>query len=607
MIDFGKKCIILTRVSTTQQDYQFQLDALYKYAEDLGLDRPLIDISTKESGFRSMEAKDGFKKVIQFLSDNDCRIVLCTELSRLAREKIILEQIKEWFVNNKIQLYVKDQNFKLFNDNGEVDMTTDIIFSVYASMAQSEMREKKKRMSRGLGSLLSSGYAVVGPTAFGYAKRKTAEKINGKYRTELIIDDEKAEQVKKVFDWALNGIGGDKTRCSVNAIVKECIARGFDDYLTSPSNVKKCLNNEGYTGSKTTHNRRKNPAYWDYGHKDEPRYIESNSHVIKYPPIISREKFEAVQKRMRSGYTHLDEVGLNVYADKSRTHITLLAKILICPVCGRFLGGNYRMKQDRLMVYYRCGEYHPQRSTFAMPLFDSSIWGFCKSNFEIYRDFLKKSAGADTTEIDKRIANFHSMIDSIEREKEEYLAQILSLGRMSAKLQAKVKDKVNEYDSQISELHSSILREQESLETIKLMADLKDTEDAVETSKEEMRKYIQLLVYRVLPVFRTVRLYVLKVTLNKGISIPYTTHEEEEAQVEDVPVYLIVDGIQGVSPKLRCIYSPSVAFDQDKGTFTIDGTTVNASEVFEDVEDDFSKELPFRRLNIYQDDTPKNK
>lgn len=607
MIDFGKKCIILTRVSTTQQDYQFQLDALYKYAEDLGLDKPLIDISTKESGFRSMEAKDGFKKVIKFLSENNCRIVLCTELSRLAREKIILEQIKEWFVNNKIQLYVKDQNFKLFNDNGEVDMTTDIIFSVYASMAQSEMREKKKRMSRGLGTLLSSGYAVVGPTAFGYAKRKTTEKINGKYRTELIIDEEKAEQVKKVFDWCLYGIGGDKTRCSVNAIVKESIARGFDPYLTSPSNVKKCLANEGYTGSKTTHNRRKNPAYWDYGHKDEPRYIESRSHTIKYPAIISREKFEAVQKKMRSGYNHLDEVGLNVYADKSRTHITLLAKILICPVCGRFLTGNYRQREDRLMAYYRCGEFHQSRNTFAMPLFDTAIWEFCKSNYETYLDFLKKSAGTDTTEIDKRIVNYHSMIDNIEKEKDEYLAQILSLGKMSPKLQAKVKAKVDEYDSQIAELNSSILREQETLETIKMMSDLSDTELALETSKEEMRKYIQLLVHQVLPVYKTVRLYVLKVTLNRGILVPYTTHEESQVEVDDVPVYLIIDGIQGCSPKVRCVYSPSVVFDQDNGTFTVDGTTVNVKDVFEDVEDEFSREIVFRRLNIYQDDTPKNK
>ena len=120
MVDFGKKCLILTRVSTSEQDYQFQLDALYKYAEELGLDRPFKDISTKESGFRSMKSKNGFNQVIQTLAEHDCRIVLCTELSRVARDKYVLESIKEWFVKNKIQLYVKDQGFKLFNDDGEV-------------------------------------------------------------------------------------------------------------------------------------------------------------------------------------------------------------------------------------------------------------------------------------------------------------------------------------------------------------------------------------------------------------------------------------------------------------------------------------------------------
>ena len=129
----------------------------------------------------------------------------------------------------------------------------------------------------------------------------------------------------------------------------------------------------------------------------------------------------------------------------------------------------------------------------------------------------------------------------------------------------------------------------------------------METSKEEMRKYIQLLVHQVLPVYKTVRLYVLKVTLNRGILVPYTTHEESQVEVDDVPVYLIIDGIQGCSPKVRCVYSPSVVFDQDNGTFTVDGTAVNAKDVFEDVEDEFSREIVFRRLNIYQDDTPKNK
>ncbi len=606
MIDFGKKCIILTRVSTSQQDYQFQLDALYKYANDLGLDKPLIDISTKESGFRSMEAKDGFKRVIEFLSDNDCQIVLCTELSRLAREKIILEQIKEWFVSNKIQLYVKDQNFRLFNDNGEVDMSTDIIFSVYASMAQSEMREKKKRMTRGLNTLLASGYSVVGPTAFGYIKQKTEEKVHGKYRSILVKNDEQAKQIQTIFEWALHGINGDKTRCSARAIMLECVARGFDPYLTSISNVKKCLTNEGYTGSKITHNRRKNPDYWDYGHKDAPRYIESASHTIKYPPIISKELFDAVQKRMSSEYTHLEKVSGNAFADKSRKHVSLLSKLFICPECGRFMCGEYRWRDDRLVTTYRCGEQHVKRGNFAMPLYDTAIWSFCKSNIETYLDFLKKASGTDTEEIEKRKANFEQMVEAIEKEKDEYLEQILSLGRMSPKLQAKVKEKVDEYDKQISQYQSSILKEEETLAKIRQITDLSDTELALETSKENMRKYIQLLIYRIYSTYRTVRLTIIEVKLNPRVIVPYTTPEEPRPS-SDTSVYLIVDGIQGMSPKLKCIYSPSISFNASDGTFKYGEKIITTKDVLEDADDEFSRELPFRRLNIYQDDIPKNK
>ncbi len=604
MLDFGKNCIILTRVSTSQQDYQFQLDALYKYAKELGLNKPLIDISTKESGFRSMESKDGFKRVIEFLTENDCRVVLCTELSRLAREKIILEQIKEWFVSNKIQLYVKDQNFRLFNDDGEVDMSTDIIFSVYASMAQSEMREKKKRMSRGLKSLLASGYSIVGPTPFGYVKKKTEEKVHGKYRSYLDINEEQAKQVQTIFDWALHGINGDKTKCSARAIALEAVARGFDQYLTSLSNVKKCLANEGYTGSKTTHNKRKNPAYWEYGHKDEPRYIESASHTIKYPQIISKERFDAVQKRMNSEYTHLAEVATNVYADKSRSHVSILSKLLVCPVCGHFMTGSYRQRDDHLMSYYRCGQYHEQRSTYAMPLYDTAIWSFCKSNWLAYLTFLKKSSGTDTAEIEKRKANFEQMIETVEKEKEEYLEQIISLGKMSPKLQAKVKEKVAEYDKQIKGYRASIIKEQENIEVLQRMTNLKHTELAVENSKEDMKKFVQIIVNRVYPIYRTKRLCIIEVSLNQGITVPYTTPESPQVNSE-ATVYLLVDGIQGYTPKLRCVYSPEIIFDKTNGTFRYGEKQLTTEDIFGDTDDTFSRELLFRRLDIYQDDVPK--
>lgn len=603
VMDFGKKCIILTRVSTIEQDYQFQLDALYKYAEELGLDKPLTDISTKESGFRTMESKDGFRRVIDFMKKHDCRIVLCTELSRLAREKIILEQIKDWFVTNKIQLYIKDQGFRLFNENGEIDMATDIIFSVYASMAQSEMKEKRKRMSRGLGSLLSSGYSLVGPPPFGYLKRKTSMKINGKYRNELVVNDSQAEQIRTIFHWYLEGIDGDRTRCSFFAIQKECIARGYDQYLTSLSNLKKCMKNEGYTGSKTTHNKHKNPAFWDYGHTDEPHYINSQSHTIKYPPIISRELFDAVQAKMRAGYNHIENNGSNVYADKSRTHITILAKTIICPECGCYLTGNYRMRNGRMENTYRCSHHHPNRTTLSMPLFDALIWSFCKSNWKTYLTFLKKTAGVDTSDAERRIENYQKKIDEIKNEKETYLEQIITYGPLSEKLKAKVDKKVKSYDSQISSIKNILLKESESLAVIKGFKNFAYTEEAIESSKAEMRKYIQLMIQRIEYVYKTKRLYLIKVTLTKDVKVPFTTNDAESPN--DTPVYLIIDGIQARTPKIRCIYSPSIVYCNDNNTFQRGDVTYTIQDVFEDTDDLFSREVLFKPLKVYENDIPK--
>ena len=136
---FGKTCVCLARVSTSAQDYQAQIDALHKKAAELGY-TVIQDVKTKESGFRSYDKKEGFKELIDIMNNNKCRIVLCTELSRLSRKKILLEQIKQWFIDNKIQLIVIDLNFTLFDEQQNTSMTTDIVFSVFAAMAESEMK-----------------------------------------------------------------------------------------------------------------------------------------------------------------------------------------------------------------------------------------------------------------------------------------------------------------------------------------------------------------------------------------------------------------------------------------------------------------------------------
>ena len=140
-----KKCLLLTRVSTKYQDFTPQEEDLKKYANDLGYEVAGI-ISTKESGFRTIERKDGFKQVKEFFSTNpDCRTLIITELSRLSRYDDVLIHCKTYFKENKIQLIVKDISFRLFDENGNYNYSSDITFNLFATIASSEMQQKKDR------------------------------------------------------------------------------------------------------------------------------------------------------------------------------------------------------------------------------------------------------------------------------------------------------------------------------------------------------------------------------------------------------------------------------------------------------------------------------
>jgi hypothetical protein len=92
--------------------------------------------------------------------------------------------------------------------------------------------------------------------------------------------------------------------------------------------------------------------------------------------------------------------------------------------------------------------------------------------------------------------------------------------------------------------------------------------------------------------------------MNQGITVPYTTLDSPQANSK-ATVYLLVDGIQGYTPKQRCIYSPEITFDKKNGTFRYGENQLTTEDVFGDTDDTFSRELLFRRLDIYQDDVPK--
>jgi DNA invertase Pin-like site-specific DNA recombinase len=374
----GKCAILLVRVSTEIQDYEPQLKDLEKYAKDKGFTK-LKRIETKESGLADAKNKVGLLELYKFIDENpEYSTVFATEMSRLARRQTILHDIREWLVKRKIQLFLKDTGYSLFDDNGKVSAAGDVMFTLYGYFAESEMKQKKERFIRKKKQLMELGLSISGKTLFGYSRVNTTSK-----RTTLIPHEENAEIVRKIFNWYLHGIDEVNANPSIKAIALHCLKLGFPKYTHSKRNINKLLKEDGYTGEKTTNNKRKNPNYEDES-RDEKYLITNNK--IKYPKIIEQELYQSVQKRL---------IENNSKADKSHVHTTILSRLIKCPVCGNHFNADYRIKDGGLKHSYRCSgraKANPcnNKQSVSMVMIDSVVWSLIKTDLRVLADSINK-------------------------------------------------------------------------------------------------------------------------------------------------------------------------------------------------------------------------
>lgn len=419
--NFGDSAIIVARISTPQQTESPQLEDLREYAKGLGF-RNIKEFGTTESGFLEMDDKQGWNLVVDFFETHpEYKTLVCTELSRLSRVKSTLMLIEEYLVKNKIQLIVKDINFFLFNEYGVVTAGADMIFTLYASFASSEMSNKRERFKRALKEYRQHGYSIGGKELFGYTREYVKIEGRNKPLSRYIINEKEKAEILQIYKWYAFGIDGDLSRTSARTITEKCIEEGMSEYLHSKRNVTKCLKEKAYTGFKETHNRMKNPEYWNYHKFDKPKYIQAESYLCIYPPIFEGDDaylFEYVQSRMHENNSKVNE---GIVVLKERKHTTILSKLLICPECGRFLHGEYRIKNGVQRYSYRCaysrGVVHKCNftSTLGMQMLDSLIWEYCRGEIsKIRRDELKKKTDNATEEIQHKILNIQAKIDEFE-------------------------------------------------------------------------------------------------------------------------------------------------------------------------------------------------
>ena len=605
---FGNTCVGIARVSTNIQDTTAQATTLQNTAQEMGLNLVRI-FETKESGFISLDKKDGFGMLQEYLKTHNCKIVIVTELSRLARRKIILEYIKQWFLDNQIQLYVINISFPLFDNFGKAMPTSDITFSIFAALAESEMKEKKVRFAQAHRDLNAEGLSIVGKVLFGYKRVRNAVKMRGRLRSKMEVNEEEAEQVRQVFDWYLNGINGDITQASISKIRDECVARGYAKYFHSKRNVNKALKCPFYTGELiTTQYRRKSTEYWSYKDENAPKYVESEPGTVRYPQIISKEIFDAVQKKMVLANTKLRDDGNGGFADLSREHFTLLAKLVKCN-CGRGMVGDYRKGRghtghELVIKTYRCTNHGKHDSvTLPMRLLDFAVWTICKNNREKYYEHLRSFPfQSSVDELNQKITNLEVEKAAIDLKKKELVSRYFKVRTMKIDSEDIFNQEMGALNNDASRIEQQINKEKDRQQQL-LNAKADITEYAqhihnIEGDKYNMRVFIQRMVKEIRPLYRDGFNTVTEIVMRDLTFAVRTTDPDDVANDLPDKVYVIMNTQCNQIPKISYISGPCL-FDPEKKVFNLPNSDEATLEhVFADAEEVYFHRLTFIPLNI---------
>ncbi len=262
-----KRVGIYCRVSTSNAEQLQSLTAQASHLTRLVAAMPqwvladiYMDIATSKTGSSRKE----FNRMLEDCHSNKLDIILTKNISRFGRDSVeILDALNQ----------LKQLGVRVIFEQEELDTEktdSDLMISIIEALAQAENESRSENIKWGIKQRAAAGTSkLYDRKCYGYKHDE-----DGK----LIIDEEKAHNVKLIFELYLSGQ-------SILGIIRELERRN----ILSPTGKEKwckrtidvMLSNEKYTG--------------------DVRLLKSGNGEVHYlssdnnPAIISKEVFEAVQ------------------------------------------------------------------------------------------------------------------------------------------------------------------------------------------------------------------------------------------------------------------------------------------------------------------------
>lgn len=426
------KAIILSRVSSNHQTLEQQTEAVLKEVRKDGYtDDNIIIIEDKESAIKlSEEERNGLNRMKEYINnDPSINAVYLYEISRLSRRQSVLFSIRDFLIERKIQLIILTPYMRLLDENGEMQQSTAMMFSIYSTYCESEMALKKVRMMRGRMHNKLMGKTIGGRPTFGYYTDK--EKY---YR----IDPQQSALLKRIY---MEYIGGK----AIFVIAKELKEEGL---------FPKCI----------VHTLHHKIDRWL-----QAEYLLGNS---QYPQIISKSLFDKVQK---------ERAKRKKAPKKSHKNIFLLKGMI-------FDGNtNHPIWGQRGIESY-C-DTHFGGVCIKRQYVDPIVWDFAKTMYQkhimnknIYRRQLQKDLDTIGLKIDNIKEECKSIIEKVDKVEERMIFGNLSTNR-GEELIFKLKEQNEDKERRILELTNEMIAKHQQLIDI----DIKDMFDENSMTLDEKK------------------------------------------------------------------------------------------------------------------------
>lgn len=313
-----------------------QKTLLTRYAKEYGFKNVKVFIDDGISGVTFN--RQGFKDMFKLIEADQVGTLIVKDMSRLGRNYIEVGKLTESI------LPLHDVRLIAVNDGVDSDKGEDDFTPFRNIMNEWYAKDMSRKMRSALKIKNSQGYAI-GHAPLGYKKDPENPK-------RWIIDEEGAEIIRKIYDLRLKG----ESTVKISKILKNekilipsmyAYKKGYrkpaiktprNEHLWTVEMVRKILSNQSYVGDVV------NFKTYSKSFKLKKR-IENDKenwqiHKDVHEPIISRDKFEEVQKSF----------GDTKYRKPKHIEKNMFSGFLKCSDCGANL--NYKYTHDNPDNHY---------------------------------------------------------------------------------------------------------------------------------------------------------------------------------------------------------------------------------------------------------------